>query len=775
MKLHFTVKLLAAIAVSLLVLFLFSNKSFEKAELTFYDWRLQNSFRSVHGTGGFHYDAPAPLVIVGVTENFERKTGEPFSRKFYTRLLRILQSEGVSVIGFDIFFPQITDAKTDGEFIEAIKEGTEVVLPVFSPARLEKTDGIYYLTPAVRGSAEEFHQAAASLGHINTLPDRDQVVRKAPALLKSQDSVYPQISLEMSRIHIRQNKIRIEHPGFTFRAGTVPVGKDGSLYIKLLPPESMETYFIPFEDVITGNYPAGKFKNKAVMVGQTILGAKNADLIPTPWGTQFGVLLQASILHNALTDKYIYRLAPSTISFFLILSGIILGFIVFSSGMVFNTAFFAVFSGSLVVFSLFSMRQSGLFLDVIPFLVLSFFFYFASLFSSLASTVKKLLQKESALQVLQDVEKEITGILNPADLPGITDEIAFSGFEGTELIKKTPDITLKTLTASMGIEAGTFIMLSTPEKYRVIARHGQLIESIDLKKAATEAFKKRQPLVINGLPQKNEWGPGIKNLVLLPVITHATFTVLGLFINKRPAPFSKNSFFSREDLPIMESLSLQSMIAIQNARLNLALKDTQMESIFRLSVAIEYRDRETGMHIHRVSEYSGLIAKDLGLSNSEVELIKSAMPLHDIGKIAIPDSILLKPGKLTPDERKVVEQHPVIGAKMLEGSSSLILKVSEIIALYHHEKYDGSGYPFHLKGNSIPLYGRIAAIADIFDAMSSKRVYKDAIAFDESFAFLKREAGTIFDPAMVKSFTHQVDAIRKIKNLYHDTEDSVFL
>jgi len=256
--------------------------------------------------------------------------------------------------------------------------------------------------------------------------------------------------------------------------------------------------------------------------------------------------------------------------------------------------------------------------------------------------------------------------------------------------------------------------------------------------------------------------------MLLPVITQPAFKIVGLFLNKYPAPFSKYSHFSRDDIPLMQTLSMQALIAIQNARLNIALKDTQMESIFRLSVAIEYRDRETGLHIHRVSEYSGLIAQNIGLLKNEVELIKSAMPLHDIGKIAIPDHILLKPGKLSAKERRIVEQHPVIGAKMLEGSNSLLLRVSETIALYHHEKYDGSGYPFHLKGIGIPLYGRIAAIADIFDAISSKRVYKKAESIQAGFAFLKAESGKIFDPKMTEAFIGQENEIRKIRELYAD-------
>jgi len=767
MKFLIALKLSVAILISLFVLLLFSHKSLEKAELTFYDWRLCHSY--------VPEETPEPLVIVGVTQDFEKKVGEPFSRKFYTDLLKTLKTEGASVAGFDIFFPQIADRKTDEPFIRILHEGTKTVLPVFSPTRLEEKDGMYYVSPEIRGSAEDFNRAAASLGHINTIPDRDQVVRKAPALLKVGGRTYPQISLEMARIYNKQDRIRIAYPGFTVPPGTVPVTRDGDLYIKFLSREAVEKYFVAFEDVITGDYPAGKFKNKAVLIGQTMVGAKNSDLIPTPWGTEFGVLLQTSILHDALSGRYIYRLDRSVISLFVLLTGILMGFVVFSLNMFANTVLFAGFSGFLTLFSLHAMRKTGLFLDVIPFFVLSFSLYFASLVYSLVNAVQKLLKKERSIRVMQDVEKEITSILNPADLPGITDGITFPGFEGTELIKQTPDITIGTLMASFGIEAGAFIMLPTPEKYQIIASHGELMSGIDMKKVVNAAFRKKDPIIINKLPGKNEWGQGIRNLMLLPVISHASFTILGLFINKNPAPFSKTSVFVREDVPIMESLSLQSMIAIQNARLNIALKETQLESIFRLSVAIEYRDRETGMHIHRVSEYSGVIAERIGLGSKEVELIKSAMPLHDIGKIAIPDSILLKPGKLTPEERKVVEQHPVIGARMLEGSNSLILKVSEIIALYHHEKYNGSGYPYHLKGNSIPLYGRIAAIADIFDAMSSKRVYKEAVEFDESFAFLKKESGTIFDPMMVEAFINEADAIKKIKSIYKDTEDTALM
>ncbi len=753
-------KVFGALLISLFAIFLFSARTLEKAELISYDWRLKNSYRQ--------QDISAPLVIVGITGEFERKTGEPFSRRFYTQLLRILDDEGASVIGFDIFFPQVTNRETDEEFIKTLKETKRAVLPVFSPTRLEERKGVIYAAPSIRGSSEEFQKAAVSLGHINTLPDEDQVVRKVPVFIMTGEKVYPQLSLEMSRLYKKQERVHLEYPGLNIPRLTVHFRKDSSLYIRMLPPETMEKYFIPFEDVIMGNYPAGIFKDKAVIIGQTIVGEKNADLIPTPWGTQFGVMMQANVLHNALSEQYIYRLGPLGVSLLLLFTGIIMGTIVFSAGMVANTLLFFGFSGLVVFISLYAMRKYGLFLDTIPFLILSFIIYFASLVQSLVKSVKKLLRRERSLKIMEDVEKEITEILNPVNLPGITERASFSSLEGTEIIKQTPEITIRTLVASLGIEAGAFVMLSSPEKYQIIAQGGEIISRVDIKKMAKKGFRMQQPYIANNLLHQNEWGEGVKNLMLLPVISHPTFTVLGIFINKQSAPFSRTPFFSREDVPIVESLALQSIIAIQNARLNLALKDTQMETIFRLSVAIEYRDRETGKHIHRVSEYSGIIAANIGLDKNEVDIIKRAMPLHDIGKIATPDSILLKPGKLTDEERRIIEQHPLTGAKMLEGSSSLILQAARIIALSHHERYDGTGYPFSLKGVSIPLYGRIASTADIFDAMSSKRVYKDATPFEESIEFLKAEAGKTFDPKMVAAFIKGLNEVRRIREVYKD-------
>ncbi|MCM8760215.1 MAG: CHASE2 domain-containing protein [Candidatus Omnitrophica bacterium] len=742
------IKVLLVVIVSLTVLAVFSKKTLEKAELTFYDWRLKNSSRDTK---------PLPFVVIGITQNFGQVVGEPFSRKHYTEILKVLEREGASVIGFDIFFPQITDKTIDREFIEEIRKSQKVVLPVFSPVRTTKREEIFYLADGIRSSAPDFNSAAVSLGHINTLIDSDQVIRRVPAFIKTKDRVYPQISLEIVRIYRGEKGLDNIYPG----KKTSPIFKnDGSIYVKTLPPETIERSFIPFEDVLEGRYPKGHFKNKVVLIGQTIVGAKNADLIPTPHGTQFGVIFQAAVLDNALSGNYIYRLKPSFLSVAIVATGIITGLIFLSSGVIGSTFLLIVLSTIFISFSLYLMRN-GIFLDTVPFLIMFFSMYLCSLIYSLVNAFKKLFEKESALKVINQVEEEITDILNPSEITGLSGDMSFSGIEVEELIQQTPGFIMRTLLASLGIAAGVFIHILPSKKHQIITLYGDILPE-EIEKLVDEYLSEKKDILI----KRRVASEKIYNLLFLPVISIPTFKILGIFINKHPSIFSRTPSFSKDDIPIIHILSLQAMLAIQNSRLNLALQGTQKESIFRLSVAIEYRDRETGAHIHRVSAYAELIAKSMGFSSAEAALIRNAMPLHDIGKIAIPDYILLKPGKLTPQERKIIEQHSIIGARMLEGSNSIILKAAESIALYHHERYNGSGYPFHLKGNSIPIYGRIAAIADVLDAMTSQRVYHAAIEMEEVLSLLKREAGSSFDPVMVNSFLERMDEIIRIKNIY---------
>jgi putative two-component system response regulator len=201
-------------------------------------------------------------------------------------------------------------------------------------------------------------------------------------------------------------------------------------------------------------------------------------------------------------------------------------------------------------------------------------------------------------------------------------------------------------------------------------------------------------------------------------------------------------------------------------------RETEYEISLRLGKASEYRDLETGMHIKRMSRYSALLGKLWGMDKEEEELLLYASPLHDIGKIGIPDAILLKPGKLDESEFKIMQQHAAIGGLMLDdGERFPIIKAGKIIATQHHEKFDGSGYPNAIAGDDIHIYAKIVAIADVFDALSSKRVYKDAFPLEKTLAIIEEGRGTHFDPHLLNLFFNNIDVFLEIKDALPDSEE----
>jgi len=180
--------------------------------------------------------------------------------------------------------------------------------------------------------------------------------------------------------------------------------------------------------------------------------------------------------------------------------------------------------------------------------------------------------------------------------------------------------------------------------------------------------------------------------------------------------------------------------------------EAQLDTIQRLAIVAEHRDEETAAHIERVSYHCGLLASALGLSSEEAEVVRQGSRMHDVGKIGIPDSILLKPGPLTPEERLAIQEHAAIGSRLLGGSASPLLRAGEVIAWSHHEWWDGSGYPRGLRGEDIPLYGRICAVADVFDALTSKRPYKEALPVAQAREILMTGLGTQFEPLVLDTF-----------------------
>lgn len=222
---------------------------------------------------------------------------------------------------------------------------------------------------------------------------------------------------------------------------------------------------------------------------------------------------------------------------------------------------------------------------------------------------------------------------------------------------------------------------------------------------------------------------------------------------------------------------LEEKVQERTEQLRLAVQkigEYSLDTIHRLTRASEYKDEDTGAHIQRMSRYSTTVACQMGFTRNELKSVLYAAPMHDVGKIGIPDRILLKPGKLDANEWEIMKKHAIFGWKILRGSEADYLKLGEVIALTHHEKWDGSGYPNGLVGEDIPMVGRITAIADVFDALTSKRPYKDPFSIDKSLAIIWEGRGIHFDPAVVDAFFAVKDKILFIKNKYSDEEVSLF-
>jgi putative two-component system response regulator len=203
------------------------------------------------------------------------------------------------------------------------------------------------------------------------------------------------------------------------------------------------------------------------------------------------------------------------------------------------------------------------------------------------------------------------------------------------------------------------------------------------------------------------------------------------------------------------------------------LKQSRLQVVQRLGLAAEYKDNETGLHVIRMSHVSRLIAEAAGFSEKAQEEILHAAPMHDIGKIGIPDAILSKPGKLTPEEWEVMKTHPSIGGRIIGEDDTGLLAVARRIALYHHERWDGNGYPHGLKGEDIPVEARIIAIADVFDALINARPYKPAWPVDKAVAQINSESGTHFDPTLVECFNRVLPALIEVNEKWSEPEGAV--
>jgi len=256
-----------------------------------------------------------------------------------------------------------------------------------------------------------------------------------------------------------------------------------------------------------------------------------------------------------------------------------------------------------------------------------------------------------------------------------------------------------------------------------------------------------------------------KSMMVIPLFDNED-NIIGAFqvINKK----GKDDTFDSED---MQRLMLASTFAAEtlvSAKLTQEIEETQREVVFRMGAIGESRSKETGNHVKRVAEYSKILALAYGLDNDQAELLRQASPMHDIGKVAIPDAILNKPGRFNARERAIMDTHAELGYNMTSGSERPLLKAASIVAYEHHEKWDGTGYPRGLAGEDIHIFGRITALADVFDALGSDRVYKKAWDDERIFKMFREERARHFDPKLIDLFFENIEKIFDVRETFKD-------
>lgn len=261
---------------------------------------------------------------------------------------------------------------------------------------------------------------------------------------------------------------------------------------------------------------------------------------------------------------------------------------------------------------------------------------------------------------------------------------------------------------------------------------------------------------------------GAANYIAKPVDPDGLAQVVSKALEDRRLRLENRAY--REDLERLVGERTQQLEeALRDVRgANVALEEAYRESIYRLAAAAEYRDEETGNHIRRIGLYSHMIAQGLECDPEFLNLILLASPMHDMGKIGIRDSILLKPGRLTPEEFEEMKAHTLIGARILANSESPLMRLAETIALTHHERFDGTGYPVGLSGEDIPLAGRIVALADVFDALTSRRVYKPAFPLEKALRIIRHESPGHFDPEVLTAFEDRLVEIQVVRQEFED-------
>jgi len=697
---------------------------------------------------------PCPnVVVVGIDDASLSRFGQlPWPRRRYAQAIRALSAAGAESIALDMWFPESDDPIADDVLREAAQQAGNVYVGLCFAEEKPRVK--------VTRSNSRLVQGAIREAHVNVIADSDGQVRRVPweKHTLAERFLFMPVALAARHFGVKAEEVRAE--GNVLRIGKVRIPletqPDGSgAFLVDLPDTSayFEKNYISFQNLVNGLFKPEQVRGKIVLIGQVIVGGGYADTWETARGRKFGVVLLSEITQQLLDGRSLIP-APKAWTFLLVLMLALSGaFLFYPRHAVLGLAAHLTLLAFIWAFFFFGMVWYGRVLEPAPLTAAVVGSLAVGMVRSLRRAGHELVQDARAMEILRQLSETL---ISSSGLPSIVTGKRPDVSQSFVLPGQTPQVLLQTIAQAVGARQGALFISREPgpglTRIAALAGDGPLPTTGFADRVNQRLFQGGGAFASSDPARDLAFGAAPVPNTLLAMPLSFDGKVLGAvhLYGKHATEASSGERFTPADLRLVAIMAQQTMVGLENASLYEGMRGIFMSATLALANAVDAKDPYTRGHSERVLNYSEQLARAMNLPPQDVESVKMAAVLHDIGKIAIPDKILHKPGRLTLEELDVVRTHPARGEAILAPLEELRPLRPGI--RHHHERFDGKGYPDQLAGHAIPLHARIICVADSFDAMTSKRYYHKAKSLEEGLEEIARCSGTQFDPQLAEYF-----------------------
>ena len=697
---------------------------------------------------------PCPnVVVVGIDDATLSRLGQlPWPRTRYAKAIQNLSAAGAESIALDMWFPEADDPAADDALRQAARKAGNVFLGL---CFAEDKPRVKVTRSNSRLVQDVFREA-----HVNVIADSDGQVRRVPWEKHTlvERFLFMPVALAARHFGVKPEEVRAEQNALRIGDVRLPLETqpDGSGAFLLDLPDTADYFeenYISFRNVENGLFRPEQVRGKIVLIGQVIVGGGYADTWETARGRKFGVVLLSEVTQQILDGRGLIP-APKAWTCLLVLMLAVSGAFLFYPGRaLLGLGAHLLLLAFIWAFFFFAIVRHGLVLEPAPLTAAVIGSLAVGMVRSLRRASHELVQDARAMEILRQLSETL---VSSSGMPSIVTGKRPNVSQSFVLPGQTPQVLLQTIAQAVGARQGALFLPQEPEqgltRIAALASDGPLPTTEFADRVNQRlfqgggAFASSDPardLAFDATPAPN-------TLLAMPLSFNGRVMGAVHLYGKHATEASSGERFTPADLRLVAIMAQQTMIGLENASLYEGMRGIFMSATLALANAVDAKDPYTRGHSERVLSYSELLARAVSLPPQDVESVKMAAVLHDIGKIAIPDKILHKPGRLTMEELDVVRTHPARGEAILAPLEELRPLRPGI--RHHHERFDGKGYPDQLAGKDIPLHARIICVADAFDAMTSKRFYRNAKSLEEGLEEIARCSGTQFDPELAEYF-----------------------